>query len=38
MRHRWFARGLVNHHSRDGSGATERFYGIVDRYMSIRGW
>jgi hypothetical protein len=21
-----------------GSGTSERFYGIVDRYMSIRGW
>ncbi|WP_415923894.1 hypothetical protein [Streptomyces scabiei] len=29
---------LVNHHPRDGSGTSERFYGIIDRYMSIRGW
>ncbi|MGW4049555.1 polymorphic toxin-type HINT domain-containing protein [Streptomyces sp. NPDC004779] len=38
LHHRWFARGLTNHHPRDGSGTSERFYGIVDRYMSIRGW
>jgi hypothetical protein len=38
LHHRWFARGLINHHPRDGSGALERFYGIVDSYVSIRGW
>jgi hypothetical protein len=38
LHHRWFVRGLSNHHPRDGSGTAERFYGIVDRYISIRGW
>ncbi|MEV0280367.1 hypothetical protein AB0I22_28790 [Streptomyces sp. NPDC050610] len=38
LHHRWFARGLTNRHPRDGSGTSGRFYGIVDRYMSVRGW
>lgn len=38
LHHRWFARGLTNHHPRDGSGTSDQFYGIVDRYKSIRGW
>ncbi|MFI5868419.1 RHS repeat-associated core domain-containing protein [Streptomyces sp. NPDC051546] len=38
LHHRWFARGLTNHHPRDGSGTSAQFYETVDRYKSIRGW
>ncbi|WP_203911402.1 hypothetical protein [Rhizocola hellebori] len=38
LHHRWVARGLSDHHPRLGSGSSERFYSIVQRYMSIRGW
>ncbi|WP_405951392.1 hypothetical protein OG588_39295 [Streptomyces prunicolor] len=38
LHHRWFARGLRNHHPRDDSGTSDRFCGIVERYMPIRGW
>ncbi|MGW4389159.1 hypothetical protein [Streptomyces sp. NPDC004685] len=39
MHHPWFERGVPGeHHPRDGSGNSERFYGTVDRYMRMRGW
>ncbi|MFI0967750.1 DUF6531 domain-containing protein [Streptomyces sp. NPDC021080] len=38
LHHRWFKRGLVKHHPRNGSGTSDKFYGIVDRYMRMRGW
>ncbi|MEU1423622.1 RHS repeat-associated core domain-containing protein [Kitasatospora sp. NPDC005751] len=38
LHHRWYARGITGHHPRDGSGASQRFYDTVDRYMRMRGW
>ncbi|MFD3761065.1 RHS repeat-associated core domain-containing protein [Streptomyces sp. NPDC058622] len=38
LHHRWFARGLIGHHSRDGSGTSAKFYGIVARYLKMKGW
>ncbi|GAA2808641.1 hypothetical protein GCM10010505_38540 [Kitasatospora aburaviensis] len=39
LHHRWFARGIFEeHHPRDGSGLSSKFYGTVDRYMRMRGW
>ena len=38
LHHRWFKRGLTDHHPRDGSGTSAKFYGTVDRYMKMRGW
>lgn len=40
LHHRWFSRGIPagTRHPRDGSGLSPRFYGIIARYKSIRGW
>ncbi|ROQ77021.1 RHS repeat-associated protein [Streptomyces sp. CEV 2-1] len=39
LHHRWFSRNLSGaHHPRNGSGNSARFYGIVERYMRMRGW
>lgn len=39
LHHRWFARGVLgDHHPRDFSGTSDEFYGIVGRYMRMRGW
>ncbi|MFI1916382.1 hypothetical protein [Nocardia sp. NPDC020380] len=41
LHHRWWQRGILDgHHPRDGSNPerTEKFYGIVERYMRMRGW
>ncbi|MGW1552696.1 hypothetical protein [Streptomyces sp. NPDC002346] len=39
LHHRWFARGVPGeHHPRDGSGNSARFYGTINRYKSMRGW
>ncbi|MFE3638159.1 RHS repeat-associated core domain-containing protein, partial [Streptomyces sp. NPDC059168] len=40
LHHRWFDRGIPagTHHPRDGSGLSPRFYGIISRYKTFRGW
>ena len=38
LHHRWFARGLRDHHPRDGSGTSDQFYTIVRRYLRMRGY
>ncbi|WP_306357003.1 MULTISPECIES: hypothetical protein [unclassified Nocardia] len=38
LHHRWYARGRVNHHPRDGSGTSKLFYDTVNRYLRFRGW
>ena len=40
LHHRWFSRGIKGgeHHPRDGSGLSDKFYGTVARYMNMRGW
>lgn len=38
LHHRWFARGRINHHPRDGSGTSKLFYDTVNRYLQFRGW
>ncbi|WP_431953986.1 hypothetical protein [Nocardia lijiangensis] len=38
LHHRWSARGLRNHHPRDGSGTSKQFYDTVERYLKFRGW
>ncbi|MFF4349981.1 DUF6531 domain-containing protein [Streptomyces sp. NPDC001530] len=38
LHHRWWGRGLTDHHPRDGSGTSDKFYDTVERYMRMRGW
>ncbi|MBF6357668.1 hypothetical protein IU449_24490 [Nocardia higoensis] len=38
LHHRWFARGRINHHPRDGNGTSKLFYDTVNRYLEFRGW
>ncbi|MFK0237753.1 ricin-type beta-trefoil lectin domain protein [Streptomyces vinaceus] len=39
LHQRWWDRGIYeSHHPRDGSGLSQRFYGTVERYESMRGW
>ncbi|MEU9186215.1 DUF6531 domain-containing protein [Streptomyces sp. NPDC048484] len=38
LHHRWWGRGLNDHHPRNGSGTSDKFYDTVERYMRMRGW
>ncbi|WP_424643010.1 hypothetical protein [Embleya sp. AB8] len=39
LHHRWFGQGnFTSHHPRDGSGTSDKFYEIVNRYLRMRGW
>ncbi|MEU5238653.1 DUF6531 domain-containing protein [Streptomyces lydicus] len=38
LHHRWWNRGMFQHHPRDGSGTSRKFYETVHRYMRMRGW
>ncbi|MEU0374038.1 RHS repeat-associated core domain-containing protein, partial [Streptomyces sp. NPDC006283] len=38
LHHRWWDRGITDHHPRDRSGTYHQFYGTVDRYLRMRGW
>lgn len=39
LHHRWFGQGNhADHHPRDGSGTSAKFYATVDRYLRMRGW
>lgn len=37
LHHRWWARGINNHHPR-GSANEAKFYGTIERYKRLRGW
>ncbi|MEW1659732.1 hypothetical protein [Streptomyces sp. NPDC093707] len=38
LHHRWWNRGLMNHHPGYGEGTSDRFYATITRYFKMRGW